>query len=573
MIALGQAALFTASAQDNLNQSLLLIRPYEPSVSDAQKITALPNLKDSFSIKPTFQYSIQSKRIDTQFDVTPIAPAKLQPLQQPKLYHGYVKVGGSTLPGALAEVAVNTVRNKDYAAGALFKFDKAGGKVKLDNREDKVFAGYNDISGKVFGQKFFRSSILYGDLGASEQTAYNYGYDTGATIYNPSEGDIQKRYYFADANIGLRSSHFKTEQLNYDVKLGYKFAANKLDRMYVPYPNPDVINEEQIKYRENALNFKAQMDNNMFGGNMNFDLYSRSNAFDSLRNNFAVEINPWFMLDNDSVRLKVGMSVSVYKEGDRKIQYGFFPKIEFQFTLLKDIFVPFVGIDGYLQPNTYRSIVAENPFITPGLAVPVTKNKLQIYAGLKGSVFSKLSYYLRGDFMTSDNEHFFVNDTSYSRVQNYFTVITDNLNTVSLKGELYFNMTENVDLGLKANYFGYNPTNEKKAWHKPAFTLDFFAKYILRDHNQRPKIIVNLDVTTIGKRYAKKFHDPLVLDEQNDFYTLNSVVVFNLGAEYIYTKSLSFFVKLNNLSGARYEQWNFYPSKRFNAMLGFTYSL
>jgi len=560
---------------------LILVRPYEPSVTDAQKITTLPNLKDSFSIKPAFEYSIRSRRIDTRFDVSPIAPAKLQPLPQTKLHHGYIKVGVGTLPNVLGEVAINTVRNKDYAAGALFKLDGAGGpggKVKLDN-DEKVFAGYNDASAKIFAQKFLHSAILYGELGASGHTTYNYGYDTSIDT-SLVKGDIRKRYIFTDANIGIRSSHFKTEQWNYNVQLGYKSAHNKLEEMYVPNPKPD--NKGMVKYNENMFNIKAQLDNNMFGGNVNFDIYNRSNAFDSLRNNFAIDINPWFMLDNDSVRMQVGVRIAAYKEDDGNIQLKLFPKIEFQFTLLKDIFIPFVGIDGYLRPNTYRDIVAENPFITPGLSIPITITKWQIYAGLKGTLTSKLSYYLRADFYTSEDEYFFVNDTAHSRLQNHFTVVTDELNTLSFKGELYFNPIESVDLGLNVTYFSYQTSNKqlltKHAWHKPDYTIEFLAKYNLRN-----KIIANFDIMGIGKRYAKAYNFELApkSEQENeseaeskiDFYTLNKVFAFNLGVEYRYTKSFSLFLKLNNISGAKYERWNFYPSHRFNIMGGFTYSL
>jgi len=560
-------------AQENLNQSLTLVRPYEPSVTDAQKITTLPNLKDSFSIKPAFEYSIRPRRMDTRFDVTPITPARLQPIPQPKLYHGYIKVGAGTIPNALGEVAFNTVRNKDYAAGAFFRYNGAGGKVKLDNSE-KVFAGSTDVNGKIYAQKFLHGAILYGELGASGITAYNYGYDTKAfkTVEDVrvpidttfARGDIRKNYFFADANIGIRSSHFKTEQLNYNVQLGYKSAYNKLDDMCSPdFNKPDFIPNPNgyAKYNENAVNFKAQLDNNMFGGNVNFDLFNRSAAFDSLRNNFALDINPWFMLDNDSIRLQVGMRVAAWKQ-DNGMQYAIFPKVEFQFTLLKDIFIPFVGIDGYLQPNTYRDIVTENPFITPGLTVPISRTKLLIYAGLKGTLTSKLSYYLRADFSTSDKEYFFVNDTS-SRFQNHFTVITDDINTFSIKGELYFNPLESVDLGLKATYFRYEPSHEDYAWHKPKYTIEFLAKYNLRN-----KFMINFDIMSIGKRYAKAFYEPEI-----KYYILKEVFDFNFGIEYRYTKSLSFFLKLNNLSGAKYYRWNFYPSQRFNAMAGFTYSL
>jgi len=566
---------YLSFAQD-LERQLTLVRPFEPSVGDAQKITTLPNLQDTFSIRPSFVYSIRSRRIDTRFDVTPIAPVRLQPIEQPKLYNGYIKIGAGTLPNLLTEVAVNTVRNREYAAGALFKLDMASGDVKLGN-DIEVAGNYSDISGKVFGKRFFRNnSILFGELGASGQTAQNYGYDTNLPI-NPEFQDdyLRKRYFFGDANIGLRSSHFRTDRLNYDVQLDYKLAHNKIDDINKLKNNVNNGEIEEKIFSENAFRFKTQLDNNMFGGNLQFDHFGRSDDFEALHNNFALSINPWFMLDNDSVQMKVGMRAAMYREGEGNLQYAIFPSIEFQFTLLKDIFIPFLGIDGYMQPNTYRSTVKVNPFITPGLTAPMSKTKLQIYAGLKGTIMSKLSYYLRADYSNTDTEHFFVNDPEYSKyeehfLQNHFTVVIDTLQTFSFKGELYFNPIESVDLGLKANYFKYTILNEQHAWHKPKFTLDFLAKY-----NFRNKIIANFDVMYIGQRYAKGFAidpaDPtkIVVEPIN----LEGALVFNLGAEYRYTRSFSLFMRLNNVTGARYDRWNFYPSRGINAMFGFTYSL
>ncbi len=565
LIASCQLSVIYCFSQDTgLNKELILVRPYEPSVSDAQKISTLPSLNDTFRVKPAFEPVIRSRRIDTRFEVDPISAAKLQPLPQPKLYHAYVKVGLGTNINPLAEVAINSVRNKEYAWGALLNYNASYGKVKLDNKE-RVFAGYGDSGAKLFGQKFFRSSYLYGDLGVSGQTVYNYGYDTKNIDTTFVKGDIRKRYTFADANLGIRSSQFKTDELNYNVQMGYQYAHNKLDNIYQYDDTGIPINKEDIKYNENAINLNAQLDNNMFGGNVDFIVYNRSNAFDSLRNNFAVGLNPWFIMDNDSIRLEVGMRIAAYKEGDGNMQYKIYPKVEFQFTLLKDIFIPFVGIDGNLKTNTYRSLIKENPFITPGLAVPITNTKLQIYAGLKGSLTTKLSYYLRVDFTTSDKEHFFVNDTAYSKAQNYFTVITDDLNAFKFSGELYFNPVESLEFGFKVNYTSYQPSVEKYAWHRPSFVSEFLAKYNLQN-----KILVNFGLIGMGKRYAKTFDDP---EDGDGFNVLKSVVDINLGVEYRYTKSLSFFLKLNNLTGAKYYRWNYYPSQRFNAMVGFTYSL
>ena len=46
----------------------------------------------------------------------------------------------------------------------------------------------------------------------------------------------------------------------------------------------------------------------------------------------------------------------------------------------------------------------------------------------------------------------------------------------------------------------------------------------------------------------------------------------NLGVEYRYTKVLSGFVNISNLTGSRYYRWYNYPNYRFQIMGGVSYS-
>ncbi|MBK7479198.1 MAG: hypothetical protein IPI69_05320 [Bacteroidales bacterium] len=60
-----------------------------------------------------------------------------------------------------------------------------------------------------------------------------------------------------------------------------------------------------------------------------------------------------------------------------------------------------------------------------------------------------------------------------------------------------------------------------------------------------------------------------------DSRVIEQPVHVNLGlsAEYRYTRILSFWVKVDNVSWNRYYEWAFYPSQMFNIMAGFSYSL
>jgi hypothetical protein len=542
------ATIAVQAQQDNLNKELILIRPYEPSVTDAQKIGVLPDLNDTVRIQPSFEYAIKSRRIDTHPDITPITAAKLQPLPQEKLYTGFIKaaMGTNATPFPLLEGVINTLRNDKYALGALAKYNISLGQIKMDDEKSK-FGGYGEAKGEIFGQKFFRNSYMYGNLGISGLETYNYGYHPDNDPHL-DKTDIRKRYSFADAQIGVRSSYFLTNKPNYILQASYRYAGNKIKT------------PAAAKYKENAVKVEAELDNNMFGGNFDFTYFSRNNTFDSLRNSLVAGINPWFIMDNDSIRLEVGMRIAAYRNSNGTLHPKVYPKVEFRFTLLKDVFIPFVGINGNLKINNFYNMVNENPYITPGLTAPVTNSWLNIYAGLKGSITTKFSYYLKVGFSSSENEYFFVNDTAFSKAQNHFTAVIDDLNTFDLESEILYNPVEQIELRLKIDYRYYEPSKEKYAWLRPCLETEFSAKYKLLNN----KLMLTFDMYGLGKRYAKSF------EAGEEPRLLKGVMDFNLGGEYRYLKNLSFFARLNNITNAKYHRWNYYPSQRFNALVGAT---
>jgi hypothetical protein len=57
---------------------VIVIRPYEPTVSDAFKISSFPKIQESVVPVPNIQYSIIKKQIPTSFEVEPIKPAKIK---------------------------------------------------------------------------------------------------------------------------------------------------------------------------------------------------------------------------------------------------------------------------------------------------------------------------------------------------------------------------------------------------------------------------------------------------------------------------------------------------------------
>ena len=57
-----------------------------------------------------------------------------------------------------------------------------------------------------------------------------------------------------------------------------------------------------------------------------------------------------------------------------------------------------------------------------------------------------------------------------------------------------------------------------------------------------------------------------------DYKTIKGYVDISFGVDYRYSKVLSVFLNLNNITASKYSRWYNYPSYTFGAMAGLSYS-
>jgi len=231
--------------------------------------------------------------------------------------------------------------------------------------------------------------------------------------------------------------------------------------------------------------------------------------------------------------------------------------------VIENLLFAYLGVDGGLEINHYRNIASENPFVIPGLSVKNSDHNLDVYGGFLGSISTSTTFKIKGSYALIDDMYFFVNDT-VGELRNQFNVEYDDIELVSLYGEVESKPTDKLSLLLKGNYYGYSMSAQDEPWHKPSWDITFAASYNLRN-----KILISADLFGQGKRYAKTYG----LAGNAVKKKLDGLLDINLGIEYRYTKLLSGFVNLYNIASVRYSQWNQYPSQQFFILVGFTYAL
>jgi hypothetical protein len=538
--------LFTAhlSAQQ-INRDVVVVKPYEPTLSDAYKISPLPRIYDSAAVVPSFHYSILPVRVDAPFELKPINAAKMIGTPIEKLYNSYIKLGIGNYFTPVATYNINSLRSKNRSIGAFYTHRSSGSKIALDNG-DKVPAGYSINQAELYGTKFYDHSDLSGSFKFKSDVVHDYGYNTllfPDTTLDIKGKEIKQSYIRAGLEVRYHSTWIDSSHLNYDLGLGYNNFNDRFDN----YENQLILHTELNK----------RIKEKLFGVDLGFVLNNTSKSIDSSATEFF-SVSPYFSKKNADYEFLVGGRIFA-STGNQKSAY-FYPRASLQFNVVERILVPYVGIDGEASLVTFERLSDENPYIVPASSSEIT-DRLFVFAGMKGRLNSKSGFNFNVTYALIHHMPLYVNDST-GRYDNQFRVINDDAELLKYSGEIFIAPMENLNLMLTGNLYAYTMSNEAKAWHKPDYEFIFQVGY-----NLKKKIYADININLIGTRYAKPY------DTLQNPVKLDPVFDVNLGLEYRYSKIFSVFVDMYNLTSAKYYLWNQYPSRRFNIIIGFTYKL
>jgi hypothetical protein len=540
-----------------LKREVTLYNPFKPSLSDAVKKSFLPDMTDTSKIKSAFRYDLHSEPYIPSYTISSIKPAALLPDPLTKLYNSYVKLGFGNYLTPLAEVSITNERSKKGAIGILARHFSTNGNIELQNGK-KAFAGYMDNDVSVFGKKYLQNSIFSSSVDFSQKTRYAYGYEPIFTVYDPPKKTIRLNYLTAGAAIGLASAKLDSGSLAYDYCLSYNFF-NNIRSIY-----------------QHSIGFKGLMAKSYkgfyMGSGIEFDYYSFADTA-HIDPRYILAISPFVKKSSKEWSVKLGFQ-ALYDRGlGDSSKLHFYPDVNFSFNIVPSFVSFFADLSGKLIKNEPLAVIGENPFIFPDSTLFNLNNTdyaLVVKGGFTGSTGIDGNYQLSVSYSIVNNMLFFtnfVNTTEPASAQkgNFFRPLYDDVEILNVHGEIGGKITDLLSFNTEANYYSYTLTKKPFiASNKPGWDGSVGLRYNLKN-----KIIAGLDLNALGDR---KFvvstdilsHPPVAVPAHFNI---------NLSAEYRYTKVLSFWIKLNNISTSRYYEWAYYPSQRFMGMVGFTYSL
>ncbi|MDP3567338.1 hypothetical protein [Sediminibacterium sp.] len=545
LIVLGYSVAIMAQSSGLNDLNYQAQSEFKPTIKDALKFSDVPEIVDTVKRIQNIKYGISSVPLFPKYQVQQISQAKLQNEPLGKLYHSLLKVGyGPIYNMPYGEFWIGNTRSRENNYGAHLKHFSST--AHLDG---VGYGGYSDNEINVFGKQFYKKHTLFGDFNYDRNVIHYYGYDTNL---NKLENNyIKQRYQVFEPKVRLVSHYTDSARINHDITLSYYNLQNL---------NREAENNIKLKAFGSTFINKEKLD-----VNLTTDFYNHKQANDTL-NDLIVSLNPSFEAGGNKWHADIGLTGTL-DNFKNKTRFYFFPKLNVFYNVYENMIIPYAGVNGGLIKNSFRSLSRENVFVDTTIKYTNTNNKYNAFIGLRGNLSSKTSYDAKVSYAQYDSLQFFViNYSGINQVYNRFSVVYDNTTLLTVSGQLKFQLKEKLNLIARGNYYLYKTKNLTRAYQKPDFDLTFSGIY-----NLDSKIIIKADIFIVGQQWAQT-----QITDNNGVITLgpkqlNGWVDANLGAEYRYSKMLSFFVQANNIANQRYYRWDRYPSQRFNFMFGVTF--
>jgi hypothetical protein len=533
---------------------------FNPTISEARKIDIRPQSIDTILPELPVNYMLLPRKADVPPRVDSIAPAKLSILApQPRLYKGFVKGGFGLYTTPLGELYYDQGRSRNNSYGFHAKHLSSNGGI--DDVGDSDYS-FNSIDG--FYKHFVGDHEVGGRLLYDRRRVSYYGFLPTDSLLQAQEAvgapeDFSRQIYNDVGFAGrIRSMYKDSSKIAHDVDLEVHSYSN-------------LTGSRETNVRIGAALAKTEgretyglgvlLDNNAYRGQLGGVLG------DFRRNGTLLGLLPQVSTRSDKYAVTVG--AGIYVDALGATSFHFFPQLQASYSLFDDILVPYVGIDGSRERNSFRSLTRENPWL---VGAPNLNNSSRMYdmkAGLRGSFSREIGFDVRVSRSRIDNMPLFVNIPN-PPFGDRMGVVYDRVNILTMSGELQYHQSSSLDLTARIDVNTYESRQQDEAWNLPPYELAFGAVYNLRN-----KLIVKGEALFLGRRKARGDEIPVAGQPPGILYEtieLDGFLDMHLGLEYRYTRRLSVFLQMSNLSASKYERWSRYPVQRGLLLGGATYA-
>ncbi len=578
----GLQTTFAQKKDENIGTEVVnVVKSYTPTVSDAFKVKETPTLDDEETArKEVINYNIFSFPVASTFAPAKGRAASVDKTPQEKLYQNYATLGFGNYASINAELYITQdINDTDFAAGML-RHQSSQGNIKGVKLDDKFYDTGLDLT---YGSKH-ESYNWNLDVGYQNQVYNWYGLPKyfGDNLSETDQNDLingidpQQTYHnvYVGGKIGMTDSFFDKATIKYN---RFWDAMGSEENLVIFKPSINLgVSDYFFK-----LNFTVDYLNAKFDQAYSNVPLTPATTFSSESSNVILSANPNFQLLKEDLTVNVGAEVTYLSllqnnfggvEGETDGKLFVYPKVTASYKVVGDLMVAYAGAEGGLTQNSYRDFTNINPFLSPTQLITPTDSQYDIYAGLKGKLTNAVSYNVRGSYLNEKNKALFlandysqaVDNQAYS-YGNSFSVVYDNIKTISFFGELKADFSKNVSFGINGTFASYNTDIQAEAWNLPELRLGSSLNV-----NFSKKWFAGANVFFVGERMDFQI-DQSFTEIGLDKRTLDAYLDANLNLGYRHNERLTAFIKANNIANQAYERWLNYPVQQFQILVGASY--
>ncbi len=560
--------LANAQDKDNLGTEVVnVVKPYTPEIGDAFKVKATPMLNDSVNTaKKKVTYGIFSVPVASTFTPAKGQAAQIEKSKRIKLYDNYLRLGFGTYTTALAEFYSNWEINRDSNFGIYLNHNSSQGDIEGVVLDDFFYDTDLNLNYTTNTRDFTLNTDL--DLGHKSYNWYGVAEDVQAMptmldLINPTHNYFQAGL---SGSIEFNEGFFEKAY----AKAGY-FGDN--------YQSSEIRAIVTPEFMVPIAGQKLSLDLNLDYVNGSFER-NYQNSAGITYSHLIVSANPSVQVLSDDLTLDLGINAAAHFDSNASAtNINIYPSVRASYRVVDEYFIAYGGLEGGLMQNSYQELASENPFVSPTLdTISPTDQKYDLYAGIKGKLSSAMSYNLRASYLAQNNRLLYKNNARFDdnngnlgtdnyQFGNSFGIINDDLRTMSIFGELNFDVNSNLKMRVNGEFFSYETETETQAWNLPDFKASFFADYQIDEH-----WFAGITLFYVGERSDEvNVVGPFNTVGNPQLVTLESFFDANAHAGYRLNDQLSFFARVNNALGNNYQRWVNYPVQGIQGMAGATY--
>ena len=559
---------------DTLDLDVTFIGDREVFLQDAHKQLHWPEAANMGNEKPSFAYPVIPKMLNVEPVWTRNGPVRLKindPL--PRLYKGYVNAGMGNYLSPLLHVSYSDVRSRSKSWGVQFKHESTDGGF-TDN--DSIEQGFSSNHLGGFYRKFWNDEALtFGSLYQRENISLYGGFrSTNADSALVIAGDDYHYQVFSNS-LHLANRHAKSASWQHEIGLNHSFlwASN-------------LAQEHNFDLSIGLSGFVDTIPIHL-DVHMNIDRLNRlEEGLTAINERQAIfDIHPSIRKTFGPIKTAFGLGLWIDAQGTQPFLFA--PELDASVSLLRDLFIPYIRIDGGIRQNRYQTALKANPFVsmpTTGLLDSSkvwhnTYETIHAVAGMRGSITRSFSFNINAAFKRNNQHLFWAPNNEFGDGKSFDPLYQD-VTITSLHGDATWNLGKSTALRGRVAQHNYHfrdsLTNDQAAWFLPQFELESSITHTIKN---KLRLKANLLIQTGRAGLSASGADflaPIAIQETDQIVgyidDLDNITLLDLQAEYLYNARLSGWLKINNVLNQANPFFTGYDNQSLRFQMGASYS-